>query len=77
MNLESEIVELDLTEKENEKFVRSYITEHMNFATLERYIEVLNTTDSLAEACLAAITNEFIIEVITKQITKDCKDVKI
>lgn len=56
----TELIEIDLTEKEQEDYIRQYITENMCPESLEQYIYVLNTTDSEAEASKAAILNEFI-----------------
>jgi len=67
----SELIEVDLSEKEQEEYIRQYITENMCSESLEQYIQVLNITDSEAEASKAAILNEFINIVIREQINRE------
>jgi len=67
----SELIELDLSDKEQEEYIRQYITENMTPESLEQYIHVLNITDSEAEASKAAILNEFINIVIREQVSRE------
>ena len=66
----SELIELDLSDKEQESYIRQYITDNMSAESLEQYIHVLNITDSEAEASKAAILNEFINVAIREQIER-------
>lgn len=60
------IVELNISDKEKEQFVRSYILDNMLSASFEQYIQTLDETGSLGEACKVAIINEM-INIIIKQ----------
>jgi hypothetical protein len=62
--MKTELIELDLSKKEQESYIRKYIINNMSEITLEQYIHVLNITDSSAEACKAAILNEYINSAI-------------
>lgn len=64
----TELIELDLTEQEQELYIRRYITNTMSSESLEQYIEILNMTDSVAEASKAAILNQYITNAIIDQI---------
>ena len=66
----SELIEVDLSDKEQEEYIRQYITENMAPESLEQYIYVLNITDSEAEASKAAILNEFINIAIREQVER-------
>jgi len=66
----TELIEIDLSEKEQEEYIRQYITDNMCPESLEQYIYVLNTTDNEAEASKAAILNEFINVVLREMIDK-------
>jgi len=67
----SELIEVDLSDKEQEEYIRQYITDNMIAESLEQYIHVLNTTDSEAEASKAAILNEFINIAIREQVSRE------
>jgi len=69
----TELIELDLSDKEQEEYIRNYIKMNMLEGSLEQYVFILNSTDSLAEACQAAILNEYICKAIHEK-TKTMTD---
>lgn len=62
----TELIEIDLTDVEQESYIRTYISDNMLDTSLEQYIHILNITDNVAEASKAAILNEFINIAVTK-----------
>ena len=62
----TELIEIDLTDVEQESYIRTYISDNMLDTSLEQYINILNITDNVAEASKAAILNEFINIAVTK-----------
>lgn len=64
----TKLIELDLTDTEQESYIRTYISDNMLETSLEQYIHVLNITDNVAEASKAAILNEFLNIALTQVI---------
>lgn len=60
----TELVDLDISDLEQEEYIKAYIQSNMRNTSYEQFTYILSLTDSLAEASKAAILNEFINEAL-------------